>query len=50
MKKMKKMKKLVIEWPDRKVNDEGSQSKKIVGMSHPGCCSQSGGGCPKKHG
>jgi len=29
--------------------DEGVQSKKIIGMSHPGCCLQ-GGGCPKKHG
>ena len=49
MKKLR-MKKLVIEWPGRKVSDDGSQSKKIVGMAHPGCCKQSGGGCPKKHG
>jgi|CryGeyStandDraft_6_1057127.scaffolds.fasta_scaffold159507_2 hypothetical protein len=46
---MKKTKKLIIEWQNRKVCDDGSQSKKIVGMAHPGCCSQSGG-CPKKHG
>lgn len=44
------MKMLVIEWPGRKVSDDGIQSKKIVGMAHPGCCKQKGGGCPKKHG
>jgi hypothetical protein len=43
------MKKIVIKWPKREVNDNGIQSKKIVGMAHPGCCKQSGG-CPKKHG
>jgi len=41
--------KIVISWTRRKMMDEGVQSTKIIGMSHPGCCSQ-GDGCPKKHG
>lgn len=36
------MKKIVVQW-------DSNESQKIVGMSHPGCCSQSGG-CGKKHG
>lgn len=43
------MKKIVIQWNAQKTNDTGTQSKRVVGAAHSGCCKQDGG-CGKKHG